>query len=198
MPTATLPPRPPPALRLQRVIVFVAFAVAGGGMMGLNAGCSRLFGTAEEEDSGVDAAPVVDAGPFDAADATPPPDARTEQERLAFADAGRFCGTKGLPDCPMQLWMKQNATTIITFGETTTLAEVFDQIAALAPPRMDRLYPFPNWVSIARDGADASRTGNIAAARAACRGCHVQYQTLYHATLRGRPLPLPPSGGVEP
>ena len=166
MPTATLPPRPPPALRLQRVIVFVAFAVAGGGMMGLNAGCSRLFGTAEEEDSGVDAAPVVDAGPFDAADATPPPDARTEQERLAFADAGRFCGTKGLPDCPMQLWMKQNATTMITFGETTTLAEVFDRDRRARPARHALAgYPFPNWVSIARDGADASRTGNIAAAR---------------------------------
>jgi hypothetical protein len=114
---------------------------------------------------------------------------QAEQEGAATADAGRFCGAKDLPDCPLQDWMKRIANPAIQFGETSALGDAFDQIAALAPEGAK----YPNWVSIARDGADAARNGDIPAARSACRGCHTQYTGKYHTELRALPLPpLPP------
>jgi hypothetical protein len=85
--------------------------------------------------------------------------------------------------------MKDHATTMLQFGEITSLAETFDQIALLAPPRTGPGYEFPYWVSIAKDGANAVRDGEIVASRAACRGCHVQYRAIYHEKYRGRVLP---------
>jgi hypothetical protein len=83
--------------------------------------------------------------------------------------------------------MKQNATTMLELGEITALAEVFEKIAQLAPPGPG----YPYWASISHDGAAATRTGNLEAAKAACRGCHTQYLASYRASFRG--LPLPPS-----
>jgi hypothetical protein len=182
-----IPPTPSRYRGARRALpaVLVALVAAAPLVVGGSAGCSRHGAAAEEEDA---AAPAFDAARPDAADATPPPDAKTEEERLALADAGRFCGAKDLPDCPLQLWMKENASTMLGFGEITTLAEVFDRIALLAPPQMSPKYDYPNWDSIAKDGASAARLGNLTAAKAACRGCHSQYQRTYHATFRGLPL----------
>ena len=131
----------------------------------------------------------------------PPIDARGEEERAALADAGRFCGGKDLPDCPLQAWMKQNATTLLGFGEISSLAEVFDQMAPLRAAQTRsrrRIRRIPHWASIARDGAAAARMGNLTAAKAACRGCHLQYQRSYHAELRALPLPPAPAPTDEP
>jgi hypothetical protein len=147
--------------------------------------------TAEEAGAIVPARRIVDV--LAGTDASARRDARAEEaEKNASLDAGRFCGEKDLADCPLQLWMKRNATPMIKFGDSSGLGEAFDQIALLAPPRAKDVYP--NWVSIARDGAEAARMGDVPAARAACRGCHSQYRAKYHADLRGRPLPaLAPS-----
>jgi hypothetical protein len=155
-----------------------------------NIGCSHDGEPAEEQADGAPPpiVPVVPAPPPRVPDAGAP-DARAEQELLAIADAGRSCGSKDLPDCPLQLWMKQNATTMLEFGEITTLAEDFDQIALFAPPHFGRASRFPYWASISRDGAAATRMGDLDAAKAACRGCHSQYLATYHASLRGLPLP---------
>jgi hypothetical protein len=67
-------------------------------------------------------------------------------------------------------------------ADPATLATVLDQIAAFAPPG------YPNWVSIAKDGAAAARAGQSDAAKASCRGCHTQYKTRYKTEMRGRPL----------
>jgi hypothetical protein len=112
-----------------------------------------------------------------------------QKKLAAVADAGRFCGGKGQPACPLQQWMKDHATTMLKFREISSLAEVFDQIAHLAPPRTTEVYAFPNWISIARDGAAATRAGELEAAKAACRGCHVQYRQQYKETFRGLPIP---------
>jgi hypothetical protein len=128
-------------------------------------------------------------------------DGRAEHELAVLLDAGRFCGSRDLHDCPLQGWMKRNATPILDFGDISTIAVVFDQIAALAPPDTteDGGLVYENWTSIARDGANATRTGNLEAAKAACRGCHVQYRDRYHAVLRARDLPpIPPAVPVAP
>jgi hypothetical protein len=140
----------------------------------------------QEADGGL----LSDAG-FDAHLDDAPHDARYEEMRAALVDAGRFCGADGLPDCPLQAWMKRYANTMIGFGDISAIAEVFDRMAALAPDdfRVDGRPTYPNWVSIARDGANAARAGDINAAKAACRGCHSQYLPLYHRELRARALP---------
>jgi hypothetical protein len=160
------------------------------------AGCSR-HDADEAPDGGDDLlGPEVDAGRrshVDAGDAAVDAahDARAEQEQAAIADAGRFCGERDRPDCPLQGWMKLNAKVMVAFGDTTSLAEVMDRIADFAPTNTteDGGLVYANWVSIAHDGASASRVGNLNAARAACRGCHREYRMPYHERLRGRPLP---------
>ena len=117
---------------------------------------------------------VVDAAipalaPPAAVDAGPPPGAR--------------CGD--LP-CPLRTWMKRVVAPALDNRDAAALGSAFDELATLAPP------DYPNWASIARDGAAASRAGNIPAARASCRGCHTQYRARYHADLRGLGLPALP------
>jgi hypothetical protein len=136
------------------------------------------------------ASPTPDGSTLDGATAAADRDKRAIVALAVLADAGRFCGEKDLPDCPLQQWMKRNATPPIRSGETIALAEAFDEIEGLAPAARDA---YPNWGSIARDGALASRVGDVTAAKAACRGCHTQYRARYHAELRALPLPnLPP------
>jgi hypothetical protein len=153
-------------------------------------GCSHSEATDDELDAGPPssatsagtarpAVPVVDAAALFAP---------LQKKLAAIADAGRFCGAKDQPACPLQQWMKDHATPMLKFGEITALAEVFDQIAHLAPPRTTEVYAFPNWISIAHDGAAATRAGELEAAKAACRGCHVQYRQQYKETFRGLPI----------
>jgi hypothetical protein len=120
-------------------------------------------------------APVVDAGPGKRADAG-----------LSTAAPAPLtaCGDAPLPPCPLYAWMKANAGPAAGHADAdpATLATVLDRIAAFAPPG------FPNWVSIAKDGAAAARAGQGDAAKASCRGCHTQYKARYKTEMRGRPL----------
>ena len=169
-------------------------------------GCSRHEGeeTAAEDadtqepewvpphrhDAGIDAGFVLaDGGAgFDASDG------RAEHELALLLDAGHFCGARDLHDCPLQGWMKRNATTMLEFGDISTIGIVFDQIATLGPTDTidDGGLVYANWKSISHDGANASRMGNLNAAKAACRGCHTQYRAQYHANMRARDIPAAP------
>lgn len=48
---------------------------------------------------------------------------------------------------------------------------------------------YTNWVSIAKDGANAARAADENGVKAACRGCHEQYKAKYRAEIRTRPIP---------
>lgn len=157
--------------------------------LALGSGCSHHEADAEADAGAhVDAGPVVVLPELDAANAS---DGRLEAERAALLDAGRTCGSKELPDCPLQGWMKRNAKTLISFGDISSIAEAFDRIARFAPTNTaeDGGLAYPLWTSIARDGAAAARAGDLEAAKGACRGCHNQYRSTYHAWMRGRALP---------
>ena len=78
--------------------------------------------------------------------------------------------------------MKQNTAAASISGDLPALAAAFDKIATMAPPG------YPNWVSIAKDGAAAARAGSLDAAKAACTGCHLQYRVKYRNELRMRPV----------
>jgi hypothetical protein len=187
------------------LVVALAFAAGAAVVVG---GCSRDAASGSSEADGMLVADAGSGGSARAASPGPatlsplaPParDVRADEEKAALADAGRFCGEKDLPPCPLQQWMTRNATPTIQFGETSALGELFDRIAALGP-RGAAQAAYPNWASISRDGADAARMGDIPAAQAACRGCHVQYASRYHTELRALALPPspPPSQGTRP
>lgn len=104
-------------------------------------------------------------------------------EPLASASAGPLsCGTKPLPDCPLQAWMKANMNALITENDLPALAIALDKVVAFAPPG------YTNWVSISTDGAKAARAGETSATKASCRGCHDQYKDKYKREMRARKI----------
>jgi hypothetical protein len=78
--------------------------------------------------------------------------------------------------------MRGPATQALDSGDLETIARAFEQMASWAPPG------YANWASIAKDGSQAARAGSIEGVRAACRGCHTQYEAEYRSTLSTRPL----------
>ncbi len=92
------------------------------------------------------------------------------------------CGTKPLPDCPLQAWMKAHANPPVMQNDLPALAAALDEIVRFAPPG------YTNWESIAKDGAAAARSGDMAAAKASCRSCHDQYKQRYKTEMRARKI----------
>jgi hypothetical protein len=92
------------------------------------------------------------------------------------------CGTKPLPDCPLQAWMKANTNPAIASQDFPGLATALDKAATFAPAG------YTNWASIAKDGAKAARASDMTATKASCRTCHDQYKEKYKKELRGRKI----------
>lgn len=86
------------------------------------------------------------------------------------APAAAECGTKPLPDCPLQGWMKANMNPAVAAQDFPALATALDKAATFAPAG------YTNWASIAKDGAKAARAQDLTAAKASCRTCHDQYK----------------------
>ena len=96
---------------------------------------------------------------------------------------------------PLDTWMRDTAGPALLSGDLQAIAASFDLIRAAAPPTST----YANWASIAKDGADAARSGHLDAVKAACRVCHEEYERSYHADLAMRPLPLSfPAPSVSP
>jgi hypothetical protein len=112
--------------------------------------------------------------------ASPAAPAASIAAQLATANAA--CGTKPLPDCPLQAWMKAHTNPAMAANDLEALSAAFETIATFAPAG------YPNWISIANDGKRAAMTGEGVAAKAACRSCHSQYKARYKADLRGRKI----------
>lgn len=88
----------------------------------------------------------------------------------AAAGAAPACGTKPLPDCPTQAWMKANMNPAVSASDFPALATALDKVVTMAPAG------YPNWASIAKDGAKAARAQDMSATKASCRTCHEQYK----------------------
>lgn len=105
---------------------------------------------------------------------------------FVLGDGGGTCGSKGLPPCPLQAWMKTNMTPPMNAHDWQGIADALERAALLAPPPAAG---YTNWVSIAKDGANAARAAELDAVKAACRGCHDQYKNKYRQEMRMRPVP---------
>ncbi len=146
--------------------------------------CDKAPAEASEPPALSAAPPAASSAPAPAASSAPapaPPPAASSSSP-GPVDAGLACGEKGLPDCPLQSWMKKVANPPVLAKDNPAVAEAFDKMVPMAPPG------YTNWVSIAKDGARAARGGDLDAARAACRGCHDQYKKKYRAEHRRRAL----------
>lgn len=133
--------------------------------------------TTNAKDGGPSAAPggATDAGKVTAA-------ASGSAAGGGNASGAGECGTKPLPDCPLQGWMKANMNPPSLSGDTAALGAALEKAAAFGPPG------YTNWVSISNDGAKAAKGGDLAAAKASCRSCHDQYKKKYQAEFRTRKI----------
>jgi len=160
-----------------------ATAAASGAASAASAAASASAAPAESAAAAASAsgaAPAASGSGAAAASAAPAKSAAPAGEDLKALNAA--CGTKPQPDCPLQAWMKQNTNPPIAANDLPALATALDKVVTLAPPG------YPNWVSIAKDGAKAARGGDMTAAKASCRTCHDQYKKQYKAELRGRKI----------
>ena len=135
----------------------------------------------DQKEEAADAAPALSAIlpplPSSSVAATPTPIATASSS--AAADAGSY---------PLQVWMKQNMTPPMNAKNWQGMADSLERAATLAPPNYATT-GYTNWVSIAKDGANAARAADLEAVKAACRGCHEQYKKKYRAEMRSRPIP---------
>jgi hypothetical protein len=103
----------------------------------------------------------------------------------AGAPPAQVCGHPGTPPCPLQRWMRENASVAYAKRDAARVAAVLEQAAALNPePERWR-----KWASIALSGASRVRRGGPEATLSACVGCHDTYRAEYVKSYRTRRLP---------
>jgi hypothetical protein len=115
-----------------------------------------------------------------------PPEGSASHPRGSARDAGGATPDGGPTpkDAPLLFWMQAHTAAALRQGDSAALAAALEELATFAPKEPG----YPNWASIAKDGADAARAGSVEGVKAACRGCHAQYRASYKAALRARPL----------
>lgn len=105
----------------------------------------------------------------------------TIQMKLAFADDA--CGSKENP-CPLQKWMRQNMAPALAAGDNAGLAAALDKVAKISPDAS-----WSTWSTLSKQGSDAAKKGDLAGAKASCKGCHDAYKDKYKAQHRTQAAP---------
>jgi hypothetical protein len=93
------------------------------------------------------------------------------------------CGSKENP-CPLQKWMRANMGAAVAANDTAGLTKAFDKVGAVSPDA-----GWGTWASIAKQGSDAAKKGDIPGAKAACKACHDAYKDKYKAQYRTKSAP---------
>jgi hypothetical protein len=106
----------------------------------------------------------------------------TIQMKVARADDS--CGSKENP-CPLQKWMRQNMAPALAAGDSAGLAVALDKVAKNSPDAS-----WATWATFSKQGSDAAKKGDLAGAKAACKGCHDAFKDKYKAQYRTK---LPPA-----
>lgn len=98
------------------------------------------------------------------------------------------CGDEGQPMCPLQAFMEQNVQKPLEAKDFAAVAKSLTRVAKLAPDAAWNSAT-PSWPSFAEDGIAAAKSGDEAALKQTCKGCHKAFRSKYKATFRTRPLP---------
>ncbi len=123
------------------------------------------------------------ASPPPPSDAPRPPDRAGLTGRTGRRAAASASASSAPIAHPLADWMRGPVVAAWDSRDLESIARTFDQMARWAPPG------YANWASIARDGAEATRAGSLEATKAACRGCHAEYEARYKAERSTLPLP---------
>ena len=134
--------------------------------------CGALVGCSSPARSTAGSEPTLERPPAAAPSAGP--------ETTSAESAG--CGVRGGPDCPLQAWMKGNASVAVTQRSFSALTRVFRRIGELAPPG------YAGWERFAADGLEAAQRRDMEGSKAACKGCHDEHRKRYVQEARTRPL----------
>jgi hypothetical protein len=108
----------------------------------------------------------------------------TTQEEERAAPALEACGAPGAVPCPLQAWMRANVASPLASNKMASLADGLERAARLSPEA-----GWGSWSTFATQGAQAARRGDVAGARASCKGCHDAWRDAYRAKYRARPVP---------
>lgn len=92
------------------------------------------------------------------------------------------CGAKGLPDCPLQAWMKGQLQAQLRTQDFGRMAKALDLLAEKAPKG------YQGWAESARAGATAARAGDMAGVRASCKTCHDAQRVQWREGMRAAQL----------
>lgn len=103
---------------------------------------------------------------------------------VALAESTAACGEPGLAPCPLQGWMRSNLGAQLARRDFEGLATGLERLAA-APPGEG----FESWSELAREGAQAARSKELARVRSACRACHEEHRARYRKEKRRSPAP---------
>jgi len=71
--------------------------------------------------------------------------------------------------------MQANSGPSMSAKDFKALVGIFNRIATMGPPG------YPNWSSIAKNGAQAAQSEDNDGCKAACRQCHDQYKAKFKA-----------------
>jgi hypothetical protein len=94
------------------------------------------------------------------------------------------CGGPGKPACPLQAWMRANVGAPLASNDAEALSAGLAKAAKLSPDA-----GWSSWASFAAEGSAAAKKGDLAGARASCKGCHDKWREDYRARYRLRPIP---------
>jgi hypothetical protein len=95
------------------------------------------------------------------------------------------CGKSGLPDCPMQAWMKDNVVKPKAAGDYDTVAAAMGKVPGLSP---DKSW-VDDWKKISDEAAKWAKAKNKEEMNKACNACHDKYKKEYREKYRDKPLP---------
>ena len=103
----------------------------------------------------------------------------------AERQADDACGKSGLPDCPLQGWMKTNLVAAKAAGDMAKLETAFRKVATLAPKGSgwDK-----EWSALALGGAEAAKKGDKDAVAKTCTDCHAKFRKEYREKYRTTPV----------
>jgi hypothetical protein len=105
-----------------------------------------------------------------------PPPVDASWEALAGDDGpdfveGKKCECPG--GCAMLKWMKSAMAGAVSSGDKDKIAKALEHIAGKP------VAGYGEWASLAKQGAEAAKKGDIDAAKQSCKGCHEKYQKKY-------------------
>jgi hypothetical protein len=90
------------------------------------------------------------------------------------------CGRTGLPDCPLQNWMKATLQTYQRAADYERLARSLGELAEHGPA------DYAGWQALTGRGVEAAHAKDDASLRQVCKDCHAQHRARYRRELRSR------------